>query len=72
MTPDERIAMEHRLKDRKSTKRSLYYLNDYCNAKPSLRIESTRGGERCLWRARTTIKKMEETKRYLDKCWGLG
>lgn len=48
---------------------ALHYLNDYPQAVPSLRIERSRGGERCLWKARTTLKKMEETKTYLTKCW---
>lgn len=49
--------------------RRLYYLNDYPTHVPSIRIESTAGGERCLWRERTTLRKMEETKRYLEACW---
>jgi hypothetical protein len=53
----------------KRANRRLYYLNDYGLGVPRLRIESTRGGERCLWRAITVIAKMEETRRYLEKCW---
>jgi len=55
----------------KRAKRRLYYLNDYGHAVPRLRIETRRGGERCLWRERTVLWKMEQTKLYLEKCWGV-
>ncbi len=44
------------------------WLNDYPSV-PSLRIETHKGGERCLWKANTTVAKMEQTKRFLMKTW---
>lgn len=51
--------------------RRLYYLNEYSTQPRSLRIELERGGERCLWKAKTSLKQMEETKRYLETLWHL-
>jgi hypothetical protein len=53
----------------KGSPKHLYYLNDYPTLNPSLRIERSEGGERCLWKERTSLKKMEETKKYLASCW---
>lgn len=50
--------------------RQKYYLNDYGTALPRIRIESTRGGIRQLWVAKTTRHAMEVTKQYLDRVWG--
>lgn len=50
---------------------SLFYLNDYPHSVPRFRIESTPGGQLTRWKARTTMQKMEETKRYLERCWGV-
>lgn len=55
----------------KKTKSHLYYLNEYRAQANPLRIETTRGGDRCLWKARTYLSKMEETKKFLLKSWKL-
>jgi hypothetical protein len=54
---------------KKASKCHLYFLNEYVTPKRLLRIELERGGERCLWKAKTVLSKMEETKRFLERCW---
>lgn len=49
--------------------RLLYFLNDYYPLEPRLRIQEYHGGKRCVWKERTTLKKMEETKLYLESIW---
>ena len=49
-------------------RKKLYYLNDY-ETSPTLRIETSYGGVRCLWKAFTTLKAMESCKDYLAKEW---
>ena len=46
-----------------------YYLNDYLVGPDRLRIEFKLGGDRCLWHEKASLKAMEQTKRYLEKCW---
>jgi hypothetical protein len=52
-----------------SKERKLMYLNQYQEA-PRFRIETSRGGSRCLWKAITSRKKMEETRAFIVRCWG--
>ena len=58
-----------RLKGLKRSPVRKYYLNDYVRTVPRFRIESVRGGERTVWTERTSLRKMEQTKRYLDSVW---
>lgn len=44
------------------------WLNEYSSA-PTLRIEGAPGGFRCLWKEKTTTKKMESTRNFLSKTW---
>ena len=46
-----------------------YYLNDYLVGPDRLRIESKRGGDRCLWHEKASLTAMQTTKRYLEKTW---
>lgn len=48
------------------------WLNTYRSAsgEPFLKIENAPGGYMTRWRDRTTMKKMEETKRYLETICG--
>lgn len=51
-------------------KPKVYFLNDYWPIKENrLRIEEKRGGDRCLWKERTTLGGMEDCKKYLEKEW---
>ena len=49
----------------------LYFLNEYATPQRSLRVELERGGERCLWKAKTSMKKMLETKKYMESQLGI-
>lgn len=55
----------------RATRHALFYLNEYFGQVPRLRIEEKRGGARCLWRARTSMTRMKETKRFLEQTWKL-
>lgn len=53
----------------KASKPQVWYLNDHVGGNPRFRIESTRGGQRTIWRERTSFKRMSDTKRYLESVW---
>lgn len=48
----------------------LFYLNEYFGEIPRFRIEEKRGGRACMWRAKTSMKRMTETKKYLESVYG--
>lgn len=50
------------------SKMSIYYINDHVHTIPRFRIDSTRGS-RVAWTARTTLRKMTETRNYLEKTY---
>lgn len=45
------------------------FLNDYFPSEDRLRIERQAGGIKCHWHEKITMKRMQETKRYLDSIW---
>ena len=53
----------------KASKMQVWYLNDHVGGNPRFRIDSVRGGQRTIWRSRTSLKKMKETARYLERTW---
>lgn len=69
MTPDECNALQRRLIGKEQAKRSLYYPNEYPRSAERFRIKSVRSPHYVMWRAKTTAKKMEETKRYLNSVY---
>jgi hypothetical protein len=68
MMSDDQKQRFKALKALGHSKMALYYINDHVHMVPRFTIDSVRGS-RVAWTARTTLRKMTETRNYLEKAY---